>query len=51
MHDGFDGISRKNLWLKVVRSDNNPLLPVALYLSAIKRAGFIFKSVKDRLWV
>ena len=39
IHGGADGFSRKILWLKVVRSNNNPIVPATLYLRAIKEQG------------
>ena len=35
----MDGFSRKILWLKVVKSNNNPIVPAFLYLEAVKRYG------------
>ena len=40
IHGGVDLFSRKILWLKIVRLNNNPIVPVALYLSATKEQGF-----------
>ena len=39
IHGGVNGFSRKNLWLKVVRSNKNPIVPAALYLRAKKEQG------------
>ena len=39
IHGGVDGFSRKILWLKEVRSNNNPIFPAALYLRVIKEQG------------
>ena len=36
IHCGVNGLLRKIVWLKVVESNNNPILPLALYLRAIK---------------
>ena len=34
-----DGFSRKVLWITVVKSNNNPVVPAALYLRAVKELG------------
>ena len=39
IHGAVDGFSRKVLWLTVVKSNNNPVVPVALYLRAVKEHG------------
>ena len=39
IHGGVDGFSRKILWLKVVRSNKNPIVPAALYLRATQEQG------------
>ena len=38
-HGAVDGFSRKALWLTVVKSNNNPFVPAALYLRAVKEFG------------
>ena len=50
IHAGVDGFSRKVLWLKVARS-NKPYRSSVFVFKSDKRAGFISKSVKVRLWV
>ena len=37
MHGCIDGFSRKILWLKVVRSNNNPIFPPFDYLSTVRK--------------
>ena len=39
IHGAVDGFSRKFLWLTVVKSKNNPVVPAALYLHAVKKLG------------
>ena len=39
IHGAVDGFSRKVLWLTVVKSNNNPVVPAALYLRAVKEFG------------
>ena len=39
IHGAIDGFSRKVLWLTVVKSNNNPVVPAALYLRAVKEHG------------
>ena len=46
IHGCIDGFSRKILWLKVVKSNNNPVNPAFYYLSTVKRLGFCPKSLR-----
>ena len=39
IHGAVNGFSRKVLWLTVVKSNNNPVVPAALYLRAVKEFG------------
>ena len=39
IHGVVDGFSSKALWLAVVKSDNNPIIPAALYLREVKEHG------------
>ena len=39
IHGAADGFSRKVLWLAVVKPNNNPVVPVTLYLRAVKEHG------------
>ena len=39
IHGAVNGFSRKVLWLTVVKSNNNPVVPAALYLRAVKEHG------------
>ena len=39
IYGAVDGFSRKFLWLTVVKSNNNPVVPAALYLRAVKELG------------
>ena len=50
IHGGVDGFSRKILWLKVVRSNKNPIVPAALYLRAIKQQGLCPNLLKTDWW-
>ena len=38
-HGAADGLSRKVLWLTVVKSNNNLVVPAALYLRAVEEHG------------
>ena len=47
IHVAVDGFSRKILWLAVVKLNNNPVVPAALYLRAVKEHGvspILFKT-------
>ena len=39
IHGGVNAFSRKILRLKLVKSNNSPIFPVAFYLRAIKKQG------------
>ena len=39
LHNAADGFSRKALWLDVIKSNNNSVLPADLYLWAVKEHG------------
>ena len=39
MHGAVDGFSWKVLWLTFVKSNNNPVVPAALCLHAVKEHG------------
>ena len=39
IHGAVGGFSKKVLWLTVVKSNNNPVVPIALYLRAVKKHG------------
>ena len=36
IHGCIDGFSRKILWLKVVRTNNNPVVPASCFLRAVE---------------
>ena len=40
IHGCVDGFSRKILWLKVARTDNNPLVPAYYFLDIVKNTGY-----------
>ena len=40
IHGCVDGFSRKVLWLKLSRSNNNPLVPACLFVQKVKELGF-----------
>ena len=40
IHGCIDGFSRKVMWLKVVKSNNNPLIPAYFYLKLVQKIGF-----------
>ena len=46
MHGGVHGFSRTILCLKVVRPNNNPIIPAALYWRAIKEQSLCPKILK-----
>ena len=46
IHGAVNGFSRKVLWLTVVKSKNNPVVPAALYLRAIKEHGVFLTLLK-----
>ena len=39
LHNAADGFSRKALWLDVIKSNNNSVVPADLYLWAVKEHG------------
>ena len=39
IHGAVDGFSRKVLWLTVVKSNNNLVVPATFYLRAVKEHG------------
>ena len=39
IHGAVDGFSRKVIWLKLARSNNNPVVPVFFYFQAIRTIG------------
>ena len=39
IHGAIDGYSKKNLWLKVTRTNNSPDMIVSVYLQAIRKLG------------
>ena len=45
VHGCIDGFSRHIIWLKVVRSNNNPTIPATLFLKSIERIGFAPKHL------
>lgn len=45
------GLSRKILWLKVIKIKQQPYLSSALVFKSDKITGFMPKPVKERLWV
>ena len=47
IYGGVNRFSRKILWLKVVKSNNDPILPVALYFSVIKEQGLCPNLLKE----
>lgn len=46
IHGGIDGFSRKMMWLKLTRSNNNPEVILKLYLDAVTEAGGCPKKVR-----
>ena len=46
IHGCVDGFSRKILWLKLVKTNNNPLIPANLFLKTIKKIGLRPKNVR-----
>ena len=40
MHGYVDGFSRKILWLKVSRTNNDPIVPAYFYIETVKKMGF-----------
>lgn len=40
IHGCIDGFSRKILWLRVVKSNNNPLTVASIYLDVVKEFGY-----------
>ena len=46
IHGCVDGFSRKVLWLKVCRSNNNPVVPASLYLNAVEEQGIYPKILQ-----
>ena len=40
IHGAVDGFSRKILWLKVCKSNNNPFNPACFFVEAVKEFGF-----------
>ena len=41
MQGCVDGFSRKMLWLKVSRTNNDPILPAYFYTETVKKMGFL----------
>ena len=39
VHGAIDGFSRKILWLKVVHSNNSPVVPLNLFMDCVKEIG------------
>ena len=39
IHGAIDGFSRRIIWLKVVRTNNNPVVPASMYINAVKELG------------
>ena len=46
IHGAVDGFSRKVLWLKVCKSNNNPNIPALFYIETIKELGFCPKLLR-----
>ena len=44
-----DGFSRRIKWLKVARTNNNPIIPASLYIEAVKELGFCPKKMRTDL--
>ena len=40
IHDTVDGFSRKISWLKVSRTNNDPIVPAYFYIETVKKMGF-----------
>eukprot|EP00111_Clytia_hemisphaerica_P020125 TCONS_00059303-protein len=49
IHGAIDGFSRKILWLKVCKSNNDPCVPAAYYLDTIKDVNMIPKLLRTDL--
>ena len=39
IHGAIDGFSRRIIWLKVVRTNNNPVVPASMYINVVKELG------------
>ena len=46
IHGCIDGFSRKMIWLKLLRSNNNPEVILKLYLEAVREAGGCPRKVR-----
>lgn len=40
IHGCVDGFSRKVMWQKVVRTNNNPIIPAYFFLKTVKKLGY-----------
>ena len=40
MHGCIDGFSRKIIWLKVTRTNNDPIMPAFFYFQVVKSFGY-----------
>ena len=40
IHGCVDGFSRKILWIKVSRTNSDPVVPACLYIETVKKIGF-----------
>lgn len=47
IHGCIDGYSRKVIWLKVVKSNNDPSKVASLYLETVEDLGYIPKSIRS----
>ena len=46
VHGYVDGFSRKILWLKVSRSNNNAIVPAYFYIETVKKMGFCLQYLR-----
>lgn len=47
IHGCVDGFSRKILWLKVTRSNNNPVIPAYFFLNTVRGLGYCSQLLRS----
>ena len=49
IHGAIDGFSRKIIWLRVCRSNNNPVMPASFYINSVEEFGFCPQKLRTDL--
>jgi len=49
IHGCVDGFSRRIIWLKVTRTNNNPNIPASFYVKAVQELGFCPQKMRTDL--